>query len=61
MLPSLVFLAVGIALYLLADRALIAAEGRLGRRLPYRSLIFFALLLASTLLAFAILRTLFAT
>jgi len=57
-IESLIFLVAGIGLYFLADWVLVAIEMRLGRRLGQRSLVFFAILLASALVAFALLRAL---
>ena len=56
MVESLVFLAVGIGLYFFADWMLTTIETRLGRRLGQRSIVFFAILLASALASFALIR-----
>ncbi|MCO5100881.1 MAG: hypothetical protein M9885_08295 [Burkholderiaceae bacterium] len=47
---------VGIALYVLADRILVALERRAGRRFEQRSIIFFGLILGMALVAFALIR-----
>jgi hypothetical protein len=52
----LLFTALAILLYLLADRLLEAIERRAGRRLDQRSLVFLAILLPLALLAFAAVR-----
>jgi cytochrome c biogenesis factor len=49
----LLFTALAVALYVVADRALNALEVRAGRRFEYRSLIFFVILLALAVLAFS--------
>ena len=50
------FTLVAILLYLVADRALRAIESAAGRTLEYRSVVFFAILLALALGTFAIIR-----
>lgn len=50
------FTLTAVVLYLGCDRALLAIERRLGRRLEHRTLVFFVMLLASSLLGFAIIR-----
>lgn len=52
------FSLIAVGLYVLADRILGAIEARLGRTLEYRSLAFFALLLALALGSFALIRRL---
>jgi hypothetical protein len=49
----LLFTALAVVLYLVADRVLNALEVRAGRRFEYRSLIFFAILLALAIVAFS--------
>ena len=49
----ILFTILGIALYFVSDRVLQALERRAGRVFEYRSLIFFAILLALALVAFA--------
>jgi hypothetical protein len=50
------FTLVAALLYVLADRILDFIERRAGRRLEYRSVIFFALLLGMALASFAVIR-----
>ena len=52
----LLFTALAVVLYLVSDRALNVLEVRAGRRFEYRSLIFFAILLALALIAFSAVR-----
>jgi hypothetical protein len=52
------FTALGIVLYVLADRLLQVLELRAGRRFEQRSLVFFAILLALALVSFALVRRL---
>ncbi|RPH59957.1 MAG: hypothetical protein EHM83_15075 [Burkholderiales bacterium] len=52
------FTLTAIVLYVVADRLLDAMERRAGRRFGQRSLIFFALLLAMSLVSFAVIRNL---
>lgn len=52
------FVITAAVLYLAADRLLDALERRAGRRFEQRSLVFFALLLAMALVAFASIRQL---
>jgi Ca2+/Na+ antiporter len=49
----LLFTALAVALYVASDRLLDALETRAGRRFEYRSLIFFAILLALAVVTFA--------
>ena len=49
----LLFTALAVVLYLVADRALNALELRAGRRFEHRSLIFFAILLALAIAVFS--------
>jgi hypothetical protein len=49
----LLFTALAVVLYLVADRALNALEVRAGRRFEYRSLIFFVILLALAIAVFS--------
>jgi hypothetical protein len=49
----LLFTALAVVLYLVADRALNALELRAGRRFEYRSLIFFVILLALAIAVFS--------
>ena len=55
-MTTVYFTLVAIVLYLGADRVLDLLERRAGRRFENRSLIFFALLLGSALVAFAVIR-----
>ncbi len=55
-MSALYFTAVGIVLYLVADRILDRIEVAAGRRFEYRTLIFFGLLLALALPTFALIR-----
>ena len=48
------FTALAAVLYLVSDRLLNVLELRAGRRFEYRSLIFFAILLALAMLAFSV-------
>lgn len=50
------FTLAAVVLYLVADRAVDAVERRVGRRLEYRTLLFFAVLLALAVVTFALLR-----
>jgi hypothetical protein len=54
----LLFTALAVALYLVADRALDALELRAGRRFEHRSLVFFGILLGLAVVAFAIVQRL---
>lgn len=56
MLQIILFSIVAIALYFLADTILRWIESRRGETLKYRQIIFFALLLSSTLLSFSAIR-----
>lgn len=49
----LLFTLLAVVLYLVADRALNALEVRAGHRFEYRSLIFFAILLALAIAVFS--------
>ena len=49
----LLFTALAVVLYLVADRALNALEVRAGRRFEYRSLYFFVILLALAIAVFS--------
>ncbi len=53
-MQMVLFTLIAIGLYFLADRLLQALEVRAGRRFEYRSLIFFALLLALAVITFAL-------
>jgi len=53
---SLLFLVVAVVLYFTSDAVLRAVEHRLGRRLEYRTLVFFGVLLVLTLTTFAVIR-----
>jgi len=53
---ALLFTALAVVLYLVADRILDVLERRAGRRFEYRSMIFFAILLLLALVAFAAVR-----
>ena len=55
-MTTVYFTLAAIVLYLATDRLLDLLERRAGRRFQYRSLIFFALLLGSSLVAFALIR-----
>ena len=52
----LLFTLLAVVLYLVADRALNALELRAGRRFEYRSLVFFAILLALAIAVFSAVR-----
>jgi predicted PurR-regulated permease PerM len=52
----LVYLVVGVVLYLISDRLVRAIEWRLRRRLENRSLLFFAILLGLALVSFEAIR-----
>ena len=52
------FSILGIALYLVSDRVVQALERRAGRVFEHRTLVFFAILLALALVAFAAVRKL---
>ena len=52
-MEMLLFTALAVVLYLVADRALNALELRAGRRFEYRSLVFFAILLALAIVVFS--------
>ena len=52
-MEMLLFTALAVVLYLVADRALNALEVRAGRRFEYRSLVFFAILLALAIAVFS--------
>jgi hypothetical protein len=55
-MEALVFLVVAVGLYFVADLILDRIERALGRRLEYRTLVFFAILLVLALISFALLR-----
>ena len=55
-MEMLLFTALAVVLYLVADRALNALEVRAGRRFEYRSMVFFAILLVLAVIAFALVR-----
>ncbi len=57
-MEAVYFTLVAILLYLVADRALRAIESAAGRTLEYRSLVFFAILLALAVGTFALIRSL---
>ena len=52
------FIVVAVALYFLSDLALRGLEAAFGRRFEQRNLIFFALLLGSSLIVFSLIRRL---
>jgi hypothetical protein len=58
MTQTILFTTLAIVLYVVADRLLLALEARAGRRFEQRSLVFFVILLALALLAFALVRRL---
>ncbi|MBF0425327.1 MAG: hypothetical protein HQL66_05880 [Magnetococcales bacterium] len=51
-MQSLIFVLVGVALYLMTDRLIEALERRRGARFEYRSVIFFLLILMFSLVTF---------
>mgnify|MGYP003541718167 FL=1 len=55
-MEAVYFTLVAVLLYLVADQALRAIESALGHSLEYRSVVFFAILLALALGTFAIIR-----
>jgi len=55
-MQALYFVLAAVLLYFLADRVLDRIERAAGRRFEYRTLVFFALLFGSTLVAFWIMR-----
>ena len=55
----IVFTVVGIGLYLICDRLLIAIEKLHGEPLPQRNIVFFVMILVLSLSSFSILRLLF--
>jgi hypothetical protein len=55
-MQMILFTVVGVVLYLVSDRLLDALERRAGRRFEYRSLVFFAILLALAVATFAAMR-----
>jgi hypothetical protein len=55
-MTTVYFTLAAIVLYLVSDRLLDLLEHRAGHRFEHRSLIFFALLLAASLVAFALIR-----
>mgnify|MGYP001138006579 CR=1 FL=1 len=56
MVEALLFTALAVVLYLVADRLLDALERRAGRRFEYRSVVIFVILLLLALLSFAVVR-----
>jgi hypothetical protein len=56
MVEALLFTALAVVLYLVADRLLDALERRAGRRFEYRSVVFFVILLLLAVLSFAVVR-----
>jgi hypothetical protein len=54
----ILFTGVGIVLYLLCDRLLVLLEKMHGEPLPGRNIVFFVLILALSLSAFSLMRTL---
>jgi hypothetical protein len=56
MVEALLFTALAVVLYLVADRLLDALERRAGRRFEYRSVVFFAILLLLAVISFAVVR-----
>ena len=56
MVEALLFTALAVVLYLVADRVLDALERRAGRRFEYRSVVFFAILLVLAVFSFAVVR-----
>ena len=59
-MDSIIFPVVALVLYFVSDALLQAVETRLGRRLEYRTLVFFAILSALALISFAVIRRLLA-
>jgi len=55
-MQSVLFLLLAIALYFASDRLLLQLEARAGRRFDQRTLVFFAILLSLSLVAFALVR-----
>lgn len=55
-MQTLYLLITGVALYFLSDRILDWMERRAGHRFEQRSMIFFALMLGMSLIAFALIR-----
>ncbi len=55
-METIVFLIVAICLYFGADWILCRIEGRLGRRLEHRTIVFLFLLLVSALIAFELIQ-----
>ena len=56
MVEALLFTALAVVLYLVADQFLDALERRAGRRFEYRSVVFFVILLLLAVLSFAVVR-----
>ncbi len=56
-MEAVYFTVVAVVLYFVADRILNAIEVKLGRRLEHRTLVFFGMLLAMALGAFALIRS----
>ncbi|MDZ7751019.1 MAG: hypothetical protein U5S82_05005 [Gammaproteobacteria bacterium] len=57
-MEMILFMAVGVALYLAADRLLNAIEVRHGERLPNRSVVFFFIFLALAFGSFSLIQAL---
>jgi hypothetical protein len=55
-MQTILFTVLGIGLYFLADWLLQSMETRAGRRFEYRSVIFFAILLALAIVSFSLVR-----
>lgn len=58
-MQAVVFLLIGILLYLLSDQILKLIESRLGRRLEQRSVVFFGILLVSAMITFTAIESYF--
>ena len=57
-MEAILFTLVAVVLYLACDRLLLIVEARMGRQLEHRSLVFFAMLMSSALICFALIRRL---
>ena len=57
-MEALLFTALAVILYLVADRVLDGLERRAGRRFEYRGVIFFGILLLLAVVTFAVVRRL---
>ena len=57
-MEAVLFTVVAVVLYLGCDRLLLHVEERMGRRLEHRTLVFFAMLMTSAILCFALIRRL---